>query len=215
MPRTPVQTFEDNIGYARGLIEGGRSLERLQVSVLDPADLYRAAWTQSVSALDHWLHAEIYARTPGIVNTVGGRRPQMLKKVKLSFEVIEQIHHQGLSLSDAFRTQIAEEIGRASFHQIRDLVRGMQYLVPSTADEVQVRLAAALNVADGDPVPPWSPKAIEARHRTVLDRRNSIAHEADLDPRTGARRALDGREAAGAVSWIDQLGHALRSLLSQ
>lgn len=91
----------------------------------------------------------------------------------------------------------------------------MQYLVPLNADGVQDRLVAALNAADDDPVPRWSRKAVEDRHRSVLDRCNSIAHEADLDPQTGERRPIDGLQAAGAAHWIDQLGHALHSLLGR
>lgn len=205
--------FEKNLEYARGLIDGGRSLENLQVARLDPADLYRAAWTQAVSALDHWLHAEIYARTPAMVNRVGGDRPPMLKKVKLPFEVIDRVEHHGLALGDAFSEQIGTEIGRMSFHQIGDLVRGAQYLVCLNGDEVRSGILAAINAAEGNPKPPWNRQALEERHRRVISRRNAIAHEADLDPATGRRRPMTALEASGAVEWIDRLGHALHSLL--
>ena len=213
MSATPLETFDRNIGYARGLVHGGRSLEHLQVGRLDHADLYRAAWTQAVSALDHWLHAEIYARAPAMVNRVGGRRPPMLWKVKLPFELIDQVQHHSLALSDAFRQQIADEIGRTSFPQIRDLVRGMQYLVCLEPAQVQSGLVTALNTADGNPTPPWTRAAVDERHRSVLARRNAIAHEADLDPVTGDKRPMTELEAAGAVDWVEKLGRSLHSLL--
>lgn len=51
-----------NLGYARDLVRGGQYLEQLQVGAFDVADLYRAAWVQAVSALDHWVHCELYDR---------------------------------------------------------------------------------------------------------------------------------------------------------
>ena len=166
-----------------------------------------------MSALDHWLHAEIYARAPAMVNRVGGQRPSMLLKVKLPFELIDKVQHHNLALSDAFRHQIAEEIGRTSFHQVRDLVKGMQYIVSLEPAQVLSGLLRALNAADGKPTPLWNRTAMEERHRSVLARRNAIAHEADLDPTTGEKRPMSGLEAAGAVDWVEKLGHSLHSLL--
>jgi hypothetical protein len=39
----PFDQFQQNIGYARQLVRGGESLERLGVGAFDVTDLYRAA----------------------------------------------------------------------------------------------------------------------------------------------------------------------------
>ncbi|MGB3442234.1 MAG: hypothetical protein WBA97_26100 [Actinophytocola sp.] len=59
---TAFQDLSGNLEYARYLVRGGRHLDRLQVRTFDVADLYRAAWVQAVSALDHWVHRELYDR---------------------------------------------------------------------------------------------------------------------------------------------------------
>lgn len=46
-------SFTTNLAYARDLITAGNSLQGLQPGALDINDLYRAAWVQGVSAMDH------------------------------------------------------------------------------------------------------------------------------------------------------------------
>src|SRR5262245_12091173 len=65
-----------NLDYARDLIRGGQHLERLQVGAFDVADLYRSAWVQAVSSLDHWVHREVYDRALGFALDPGAQRPR-------------------------------------------------------------------------------------------------------------------------------------------
>lgn len=128
---------------------------------LDPADLYRAAWSQAVSAFDQHMRTEI---------------------------------------------------GRTSFHQPDAISEGVRYLVdvpPATVWD----LAAQHLPTPADP--PWTRDMARARHREVLDRRNRIAHEADLDPTTGRRHPMTWQEAGDAVAWIDDLGHALHTVITR
>ena len=77
-----LREFEENIDYSKKLITGGIALEKAQniqsanygdLTAAHPQDLFRAAWSQSVAALDHWLHDEIIERAVRLVNEPGGK----------------------------------------------------------------------------------------------------------------------------------------------
>ena len=85
--RAPTAAFGelcDNLDYARNLVRGGRYLERLKVGAFDVADLYRAAWAQAVSALDHWIHRELYDRALVFAVQAALRNERDLKAKALS-----------------------------------------------------------------------------------------------------------------------------------
>ncbi len=208
----PLAVFERNLSYARGMVNGGRALARLGTSELDPADLHRAAWTQSISAFDHWLHLEIYRRTPVIVRKVSGERPPMLAKTRLPFDMVEKVQHHGVELGEAFADHMRTEIGRTSFHQPEAIAEGVRYLVNVPQAKIWDLTAQYLTTPSD---PPWTRETARLRHREVLDRRNRIAHEADLDSTTGRRRSMTWQEAGDAVAWIDDLGHALYRVITE
>ncbi len=208
----PLTVFERSLVYAHGMVQGGRSLLRLQAGVLDPADLYRAAWTQAVSAFDHWLHMEIYHRAPVVVRSATGPRPPMLKKTALSFDLVDKMQHHDVEIGEAFGEHLRSELGRTSFHAPDAISDGVRYVVDLTPARVWDHAAQNLTTpAD----PPWTRDTARARHREVLDRRNRIAHEADLDPATGRRHPMTWQEASDAVTWFDDLGHALHTVIAQ
>lgn len=77
------QELSGNLEYARDLVRGGRHLQRLEVHAFDVADLYRAAWVQAVSALDHWVHRELYDRALGLALNVEEPRPPRFFDLRL------------------------------------------------------------------------------------------------------------------------------------
>jgi len=58
------------------LSAGGQFLERLKVGGFDVADLCRAAWVRAVSALDHWVHRELYERAVAFASNIEVDRPR-------------------------------------------------------------------------------------------------------------------------------------------
>lgn len=186
----PLAVFERNLTYARGMVNGGRALDRLRTREMDPADLYRAAWSQGVSAFDHWLHLEIYRRAPVIVRSVSGPRPPMLKKTRLSFDLVDKMQHHDVEIGEAFGQHLRTEIGRTSFHHPDAIAEGVRYLVDVPPATVWDRAAQHLSTPADQP---WTRDSARNRHREVLERRNRIAHEADLDPTTAATRGRGRR----------------------
>ncbi|MGH3625794.1 MAG: hypothetical protein ACRDQ5_29155 [Sciscionella sp.] len=209
----PAEVFDLNLRYARGLISGGHSLENLLVGILDPADLYRAAWTQSVSAFDHWLHEEIYSRTPRLVRQGPAARPRQLSEVTLPFDLVDRIQNADIEIGIAFSTHLRGRIGRVSFHQSRAISEAVQYVVEMKHGEIWSELADRLN-GTHQPARPWTVETAQAEHKRIIDRRNEIAHMADLDPDTNERRPMSSDDASAAVSWVADLRAALTALMN-
>ncbi|MFL6140694.1 MAG: hypothetical protein ACJ72N_02345 [Labedaea sp.] len=107
--------LQSNLGYARDLVRGGQHLERLQVGAFDVADLYRAAWVQSVSALDHWIHHELYDRAMRFVLNAGVARPARFLRLEIPMSLFEDVHHHSKTMREAFETYLHSQFGHQSF----------------------------------------------------------------------------------------------------
>ena len=131
-------------------MSGGKHLHRLQVGAFDVADLYRAAWVQAVSALDHWVHRELYDRALGCALNVGAEPlwPNVEKPVDSAVAILKEIVNR--------RHRIAHEADRDPDDGTRRLDISADE-VTRTIDHVQ-RIAAAIAVVLGpSPAMPLQP----------------------------------------------------------
>jgi hypothetical protein len=96
--------FSNNLVYARDLVRGGRYLERLGVTAFDVGGLYRAAWVHAVSALDHWVHRELYDRALGFALNVSIPRPSKFLTIEIPMSLFEDVQRGTTTLRDAFRS---------------------------------------------------------------------------------------------------------------
>ena len=107
--------FGNNLAYARDLVRGGQHLEHLQVGAFDVADLYRAAWVQAVSALDQWVHRELYDRALGFALNVDVPRPARFLTIKIPMRLFEDVHHHAHTLREVFASHLHDQFGHLSF----------------------------------------------------------------------------------------------------
>ncbi|MFF4484299.1 hypothetical protein ACFY1A_46025 [Streptomyces sp. NPDC001520] len=194
----PHQQFLDNIAYADGLVAAG--------PILRPdlaEDLYRAAWVQAVSALDHWVHLEVYKTATSIVSDANRTRPPRLEKFPLPWKYIERIHLEQERLRDVFREALEAELGRSTFQNQEDIGNAFQLiLADKTAGAMWTAVAQELDMTKAE---------VTTKHKAVLYRRNKIAHESDIvDATTGQRRPITQAEASDAVGWIKEFVRALK-----
>jgi hypothetical protein len=198
-----LQEFEENIQYARGLIAGGIALQGMQSFPAHPDDLYRAAWSQAVSAMDHWLHNEIIERAVRLANDVGNQRPQSMLNLKMPFEMVERINIGREPSHVVFRDFLEREYGRKSFHSVSDINEGMRLVAHLSGDEIWHSIGNACGM---------TLKQARDRHNEVIKRRNDISHRADRGA-NGHRQPMTDAEASAAVDWVADLVHELLNLL--
>jgi len=198
-----LREFEENIQYARDLIAGGIALLRQAVQDFPahPEDLYRAAWSQAVSAMDHWLHDELIERAVVLANDLGNVRTSRMNDLKVPFAEVERM--RGTSFPVVFREFLVKEFERRSFHGTTDISDGMKLVCHLTPDQLWNAIGRAFSLPKDQ---------AKQRHNGVIKRRNDISHRADRDA-SGRRQPMTSVEVTAAVDWIDTLVHELYGLL--
>lgn len=168
MAKAPADFFADNLAYARNLVAIARAVDAQTTSVVDVTDILRAALVAGVSALDHYVHEKV--------------RTRML-----------EAHASGAAVTDAFgRFRVSLASARAGLSnpgtaewldaEIRSQHSLLSFQKPDKiADAVRLissiklweDVAAQLGITDKD---------MKRELILIIDRRNKIAHEADVDP---------------------------------
>lgn len=206
-----LQLFDENIRYARDLIAGGVALQGLRsfpsanygdLSKAHPEDLYRAAWSQAVAAMDHWLHDEIIERAVTLANDTGNLRPPSLASLKMPFNMVERMRNEGPHV--VFREFLEDEYRRKSFHNTEDITTGIKLVTHLTSNDIWNKVSLAFNMTR---------EQVRQRHDgEIIKRRNDIAHRADRDS-NGRRQPMSEAQARAAVDWINNLVHELGNIL--
>jgi restriction system protein len=201
LDQAPLQEFEENIQYARLLIAGGVALQGLPDFPAHAEDLYRAAWNQAVSAMDHWLHGELIERALYLINDTGNQRPASMLNLRLPFAMLERTRSEPLHI--VFREFLENEFQRRSFHGVQDITDGLKLVTHLDANSVWDSVGRAFGI---------SRDQAKQTHQQIIKRRNEISHRADRDA-SGGRQLMTETQATAAVDWIDGLVHGLYGLL--
>ncbi|GAU67873.1 hypothetical protein SSP35_05_04400 [Streptomyces sp. NBRC 110611] len=204
------ESFTTNMEYARQLITAGQSLHGLQPGALDIGDLYRAAWVQAVSAVDHWLHEELFRRVAELAAASGARLPVQLQKYQLPLSVIEEVRAGQVTLTDAVLERVRSEWATRPLHNPKEIARAYRLV---TDDNLWSKAAVQLNEwfqyrthYDAD--------ALKEKFSAVVARRNKIAHESDLEEgHLKRRRPITDADACDAVDWIERITLAIATVL--
>ncbi|HWD04732.1 MAG TPA: DUF4268 domain-containing protein, partial [Amycolatopsis sp.] len=175
------------------------------VGAFDVADLYRAAWVQAVSALDHWVHRELYDRALGFAITMSEQSPPTkFLKLRIPLTLFEGARREPENLPTAFAAYLREQFGWQSFQ---------------APDKIKDALSHVSDVSLWQSVAGWisrdreqavSQTQVQEMLQQIVNRRNKIAHEADRDPeRTDAKRPITAAEASEAVDTIHLVASAI------
>lgn len=141
------------------------ALQSMTTSAIDSSDLLRAQVVLAVSALDFYIHEVTVA---GMVEVLKGERPSTGAFDKYRVSVGAMLGGRQSQTYDWFEADVREKHSFLSFQQpdkIADAVRLFSDI--KLWDSVAVKL--------GD-------KGVRDRLRLIVDRRNKIAHEADMSP---------------------------------
>lgn len=198
-----LREFKENIQYARDLIAGGLALQGqvLQGFPAQPEDLYRAAWSQAVSAMDHWLHDEVIERAVVLANDLGNVRTSRMNALRVPFAEVERM--RGVSFPVVFRDFLTKEYERRSFHSTTDISDGMKLVSHRTPDELWAAVGQAFSLTKDE---------ARRHHDDIIKRRNDISHRADRGT-SGRRQSMSDGQVTAAVNWIETLVHELHVLL--
>lgn len=146
--------------------------------VLKPDELLRAEWVARVSALDLYIH-ELVAQM--MLNIFETRRPttQAYKAFMLASDTVDRIRHAPTSqeASAAFDLEVRRQLGIISYQQPEKIADGIRM-----CSSVELWNAIALHQGSSQQDKVAKAKLLKRQLTTIIDRRNKIAHEGDLQP---------------------------------
>ena len=195
-----IQHFSANIERVRALGGLYTALSRLTTPAVDATDILRAQIVLAASALDHYIH-EITRL--GMLEVCSGIRPTT--NAFRRFQVTMDAAMTGLACgggSSWFEMEIREKHGYVSFQhpdKVADAVRLF------SSRELWPCVAAKLGITVED---------VKTRLSVIVDRRNKIAHEADIDPSyPGTRWPISPADVSSAVDFIEHLCLAIHEVI--
>jgi hypothetical protein len=204
------QAFKTNIEYARKMIVAGRSLAAFQSPVFDITDFYRAAWVQAVSAIDHWFHEELYRRVAELAGSDSPGMPYQLTKFELPLEKVEEVRRGTTTLADAVSEHVKAKWGNAALQNPRKISEALKLV---TEEDIWAKAAVQLNQWNHDRTS-LNAQSLKQQYIFITDRRNRIAHDADLlDGDLKRRREISDADVTDAIDWIERIARAIATVL--
>lgn len=196
-----IQHFRSNIERVRALGGLYEALSRLTTSAVDTTDILRAQIVLAVSALDHYIHE---LTRLGMLEIFDGLRPSTTAFAR--FQVTIDAAMAGIAGSGGsswFESEIREKHGFMAF-QHPDKVADAIRLFSTCELWPQVSIKLGLSAQD-----------VKNRLRLIVERRNKIAHEADLDPSyPGTRWPISSADAGATVKFIEDICEAIHSVIT-
>ena len=188
--------FCENLARARSLAGLAQSLSSLTTPVIDLSDILRASLVLAVSALDHFVHEFVRL---GMLEVHRGNRPTT--EAYLSFRVPMSATRE--AITDTGRDEwldqaIRETHSWLSFQhpdKIADAIRLMSNV------RLWEQIASELGMTS---------RTVRTQLGAIIDRRNKIAHEADMDPTNpGYRWPINEVLIQDAIDFIDKVAQAI------
>lgn len=188
--------FKENLKRARELGALAVAVQSLTTSAIDISDLWRAQIVLVVSALDHFIHD--LARL-GMIESAKGTRPKTDAYLRFDIPLAATESALSGSLHEIWVGETVRE--KHSWQSFQD--------PDKLADAIRLMSSVKLWEAVGAELGAL-PRDIKTRLKLIVDRRNKIAHEADLDPTSpGFRWPITGPMVNDTVDFIEQLGDAI------
>jgi hypothetical protein len=147
-------------------------------AVVQPDELLRAEWAMRVSALDLYIHEMV---SQNLVKIFQGTRPVCpgYSKLQISSDTLMRIHANGPGLTSdtAFDLEIRTRLARVTYQFPDDIADGIRMVSPielwSEIARHHGAAAAAVKIEAG---------ILRGELTQIVNRRNKIVHEGDLQP---------------------------------
>lgn len=191
-----LSQFDENLKRTRDLGTLAAAVQGMTTAAIDVSDIWRAQIVLVVSALDYFVH-EI-ARL-GMIQVAKATRAKTDAYLRFQMPVsaVESAIN-GLPHEIWVGETVREKHSWLSFQDPDKLADAIRLIS-------NVKLWDAVSAEIGLPA-----QDVKTRLRVVVDRRNKIAHEADLDPANpGFRWSIDSIMVNNTIDFIETLGKAI------
>lgn len=190
-----LEVFRESIARVEHLGGLYEAIGGLTTQLLDTSDMLRAQIVLSVSALDFYIH-EVTLR--GMLEVYTGKRSRTAAFEKYRISLGAMLMGAPAGGDVWLEAEIRERHSFLSFQQpdkIADAIR--------LFSSVPLWSAVAANLGIDD-------LQVKQRLKLIIERRNKIAHEADMDPSyPGARWPIAKSDATACKQFIGELVEAI------
>ncbi|CDM97006.1 MULTISPECIES: HEPN domain-containing protein [Limnospira] len=238
-----LDQFRVSIARVRDLIDVHNYIKSQSTPALDLSDILRASLVLAVSALDYYIHEVV---TLGMLEIYKGERPQtaafsrfqvslgnttndrlMLMNIESWLETEIQLSQAGsflpespsvsdllplissaiqnkLNQTSLLNDELRENLGYKSFQKPDKIADAIRLIYEQKLwDEVAQQMGK-------------SAQDIKQQLSAIVDRRNKIAHQADIDPSFGIgnRWPIDDRLVSDCVDFLEQLVETIHQVLT-
>ena len=153
-------------------------LSSTTTSIMNTDELLRAEWAMRVSALDLYVH-ELIALN--LMKIFRGERPLCdgFRKIQISSLTLLNLLSEmnGSSREAAFDLAVREKLERMTFQNPDNIAEGIRYI---SSIDLWSEIAKHYG-ASGSSIESAS-RSLKASLKQIVDRRNKIVHEGDLQP---------------------------------
>jgi hypothetical protein len=188
-----IDQFRLNIGHVRNIHAIHGAFSSRITSALDLSDLLRSQIVMAVSALDHYVHE---ATRIGMLESLDGRRPQTPAFQRFAVSLDSALQIRTATSNIWLETEIRSRHGFLSFQQPDKIADAIRLISPI---ELWNEVGVSLNKPAAD---------IKSKLQLIVDRRNKIAHEADIDPTypgSGVRWPITASMVSDAANFIEEI----------
>jgi hypothetical protein len=195
-----LDAFRDSISRVHHLGGLHKAILSLTTPAIDASDLLRAQIVLAVSALDFYVHEITVA---GMLEVFKGTRPATPAFEKYRVSVGAMIAGLPTGSHDWFEADVRERHSYLSFQQpdkIADAIRSFSDV------KLWQSVAARLDQDEA---------TVKATLRLIVDRRNKIAHEADLDPSYPSTRwPITESDVSASCQFLSQTVDAIHAVVA-
>jgi len=203
--QSAIDLFRISIVRGRDLIAVHNSLKAQVSSVLDLSDMLRAALVLAVSALDYYIHEVVRI---GMLEIHRGLRPEppAFSGFEISLGSARAGINAGQNIDSWLEDEIRQRLSYKSFQKPDNIVKAVLLISNKKLwKEVSINMGRLAKDAED----------IKNQLSLIVDRRNKIAHEADIDPSypIGDRWPIDELLVNEAVDFIEQVVESIHNIL--
>jgi len=191
-----IDAFEESLDRVKAMHALHQNFLGLVAPIVDLSDLLRAEIVLIVSALDHFIHELSRLGMMEIWNGTRRTTPAYLK-FSVSLDVMSQLV-SGAAGAIYLETEIRLRHSYQAFQQPDHIADAVRLFSPV---ELWNAVGKELNE---------DPKDVKAELKLLVERRNKIAHEADMDPSFPKQRwPIDRKDVDNAIGFVERLGRAI------
>jgi hypothetical protein len=191
--------FKTNIQATKDLKNTVDQINSITTNIIDLSDLYRSQIVLTVSALDYFIHEITMIGMIEIYNLNRPSTPAFLK-----FQIpISNIYNCSICPSDiVLRDTIKEKHSWLSFQDPDKISEALRLIT-------ERRIWEDLGIIFG-----LNPRDLKTKLKLIIDRRNKIAHEADMNPTyPGVKWPISSSDVEYTIDFIENLVTKLFNLI--